>query len=312
MKNLKHLMLLSILLCFQLRAQTLTDGFMMTSKSVCTGFTYSHDSWKEYWQGSKKRENGNIGTVTTQNVMWMATYGITDKLNVIAMVPYVWTNASSGTLHPMQGVQDLTLGVKYRFLKIDFGESGSSLRFFGLLSGSVPLTNYTPDFLPLSIGVQSKTVAPRLTAYYVLKHHWYANISGAYNFRSNITLDRPSYYSDDQFYSTNVVAMPNQFLVNANIGYKLPFFWADINYSQQNTLGGGDIRPQDMPFASNRMNFVKLGVTARYYFPYPRGLSVEAMTSYTVLGRNVGQSTTYSAGLQYTFIFKKDKTNFLL
>ena len=312
MKYLKHLVLLSIMLCFELRAQTLTDGFMMPSKSLCTGFTYSHDSWKSYWQGKDKRENGNIGTLTTQNVMWMGTYGITDKLNVIAMVPYVWTKASAGTLHPMQGIQDLTLGVKYRFFNKDFGMS--SLRFFGILSGSIPLTNYTPDFLPLSIGVQSKTVAPRLSAYYILNHHWFANLSGAYNFRSNITLDRSSYYTNDQLYLTNKVAMYNQFLLNANIGYKLPFFWAEINYSQQNTLGGGDIdiRQQDMPFASNRMNFAKLGVTARYYLPYPHGLAIEAMGSYTVAGRNVGQSTMYSASLFYTIIFKKDKTNLLL
>ena len=28
----------------------------------------------------------------------MGTYGVTDRLNVIAMLPYVWTSASQGVL----------------------------------------------------------------------------------------------------------------------------------------------------------------------------------------------------------------------
>jgi hypothetical protein len=32
-----------------------------------------------------------------------------------------------------------------------------------------------------------------------------------------------------------------------------------ITFSQQTTLGGGDIRRQDMPFVSNRMNLSRIG-----------------------------------------------------
>ena len=39
-----------------------------------------------------------------------------NRLNVIAMVPYVWTNASQGVLHGIQGFQDLTLAAKWNFL----------------------------------------------------------------------------------------------------------------------------------------------------------------------------------------------------
>ena len=55
-------------------------------------------SWTEYWEGELKRENGNIGSVTTQSLMWFGNYGITDKINVMAMVPYMKTEASQGTL----------------------------------------------------------------------------------------------------------------------------------------------------------------------------------------------------------------------
>ena len=49
-------------------AQTLTDGLMMPRKNLCTGFMYMHDSWTDYWQGELKRDNGNIGNITTQSL----------------------------------------------------------------------------------------------------------------------------------------------------------------------------------------------------------------------------------------------------
>jgi hypothetical protein len=81
----------------------------------------------------------------------------------------------------------------------------------------------------------------------------------------------------------------------------------ELNYSQQNTLGGGDIRRQDMPFVSNRMNFQKVGFLAMYYLPKPKNFAVRGSVQYTVAGRNVGQSTTFLGGLLYTFNFGKEQ-----
>jgi hypothetical protein len=55
--------------------------------------------------------------------MWFGNYGITDKINVMAMVLYVQTEASQGTLAGMEGIQDLSVGVKYNFFKKDFENS---------------------------------------------------------------------------------------------------------------------------------------------------------------------------------------------
>jgi hypothetical protein len=196
------------------------------------------------------------------------------------------------------------LGGKYRLFKTEI--QNSTIKAFAGASFSIPLTNYTPDYLPLSIGLASKTLAIRANAEYALAKKWFAGVSGGYVFRSNITLDRPSYYTDGQLFLTNEVAMPNQFQFFGNIGYRQPNWHAEITYNQQNTLGGGDIRRQDMPFASNRMNYSKLGVMGMYYLSKPKGLAVHLAAAYTVAGRNVGQSTTYSAGLLYTIQFKKE------
>jgi hypothetical protein len=73
------------------------------------------------------------------------------------------------------------------------------------------------------------------------------------------------------------------------------------SWSQQRTLGGGDIRRQDMPFVSNRMNFSRLGATIMAPVPKLRTLAFQVALTRTIDGRNVGQATTITGGLLYTF-----------
>lgn len=287
----------------QLTAQTFTDGLMMPKKDFCTGILYSSDQWKDYWEGSMKRDNQNIGTISTTQITWMGAYGLTDKINIIAMLPYVKTTASGGTLTGLEGIQDITIGIKYNLFRKEFG--GSVFSAFGVGSFSTPLTNYVIDFLPLSIGLGSTTVSGRLTANYKLANGWYVNASTGYIWRSNVSLDRPSYFSDGTIYYTNQVWMPNQIMGIYSIGYHKNALQTEINISHQNTLGGGDIRKQDMPFVSNRMNFLKLGAVAMYYLPKPKNLAVRGQISYTLDGLNVGQSISLMGGLLYTFHFAK-------
>lgn len=288
----------------QLSAQTLTDGLLMPKKDFCTGISFTSDQWKDYWEGSLKRDNQNIGAITTNQLTWMGLYGITDKLNVIAMVPYVKTSASSGTLTGLDGIQDLTVGVKYNFFKREIG-AGIFFSAFGVGAFATPLTNYTPDFLPLSIGLASTTLTGRLNVNIKFANGLYINESTGYVWRSNVSLDRPSYFTDGNIYYTNQVWMPNQIISIYSVGYHKNALQTEINLTQQNTLGGGDIRRQDMPFVSNRMNFLKLGVLGMYYLPKPKGLAVRAQVDYTLDGINVGQATTLTAGLFYTFHFAK-------
>lgn len=302
-KKFTFLMTVVVMSTGLLNAQTFTDGLMMNKSDLCTGFIYSNDSWKKYWEGSLNRENGNIGTISTKSVAWMGAYGITDKINVIAMVPYVWTNASQGTLSGMKGVQDLSVGAKYNVFKKAIGTS--ELSTFVVGSFSTPLSDYTPDFLPLSIGLASKKLAGRFTTHYKLSSGWYATGNIGYTWRSNVTLDRPAYYTDGQLTMSDEVWMPNVLDYSFNVGYINNGMQAFVGFTQQNTLGGGDIRRQDMPFASNRMNFSKIDATVKYFIPKINSLAVWAGIGYTLTGRNVGQSTYYMGGLLYTLHFAK-------
>jgi hypothetical protein len=283
-------------------AQTIEDGLMMPKKALCTGFLYGYDRWDEYWEGTLKRDNGNVGTLTTQSVGWMGTYGVTDRLNLISMVPYVWTHASAGTLEGQKGFQDLTIAAKYRLIGKE-SASGNAFRTFLVGMYSVPLTNYVPDLYPLSIGPASQHLGGRVTLNYTTKGGWYLNATTAYTWRGNVTLDRPAYFTNGQLFLTNEVEMPNAFEYSFSAGYVKDRVTAPVSFSQHRTLGGGDIRRQDMPFVSNRMNMSKLDALVKYDLARPRNLSLQLQVAQVVTGRNVGQSSMLMAGLLYTFHF---------
>ena len=285
-----------------LDAQTIDDHLMMPRQQLCTGFVYMHDHWDRYWEGPLERGSGNIGTLTTQSVSWMGTYGVTDRVNLIAMVPWVTTEASAGTLSGMDGVQDLTAAVKWHALDTALTSLGT-LQAFLVASGSVPLTDYTPDFLPMSIGLASQRASGRLSLGFQSKQGWFVEGTGAYTWRDEVTLDRPAYYDGERLVQSDQVAMPDVIDYTFRAGYWKHGLYAPISFTQVITLGGSDIRRQDMPFVSNRMNSSRLDAVAMYYLKKPRNLVVRLGATTTLSGRNVGKSTTFLAGLLYTFKF---------
>ena len=297
MKTLSLCVLLSAL-AVPLRAQTIDDGIMMTARSLQAGNIYSRNTWDEYWEGTLKRTNGNLGTVTTDTNSWNAVYGFTDRLTILGSVPLVWTNASQGVLQGQRGMQDITLGGKFSFL--ERSNKVGMLRAIVALSGAFPLSSYTPDFAPLSLGTQSQRIQPRLTLNYQSEPGWNLNASTSYTRRADVTLDRPYFFTDDVLTLSNQVPMPNVVDYVVSAGYLNHNLNASVSYFQQTTQGGGDIRRQDMPFVSNRVNFSRISGMAMYPVPKFNRAAVMFSYAYVLDGRNVGQSTTYTVGILYS------------
>jgi hypothetical protein len=282
-------------------AQTVDDGIMVEGKTLFMGYLFTFDRWDEYWEGALKRDNGNIGKLTTKTQSWFVNYGVTDRLNVIAAMPYVRTDASQGTLRSMQGLQDFSVAAKYQIFSVR--SQIGLVRTFAVGAAGLPMTDYTPDFYPLSIGSNSRRAAGRVTANLQTKPGWFVNGSTAYTWRANVTLDRPYYFTDGQLFLTSDVDMPNVFDYTLSGGYLRRGLMATLSFSQQRTQGGGDIRRQDMPFVSNRMNFDKIGGMVMWSLPKLRYLSVQGSYAYTLRGRNVGQASTVTGGVMYTLPF---------
>lgn len=282
-------------------AQTDFDAIMMTKNNICSGVIYSRSSWTEYWEGTNKRTNANLGRVSANMYSVMANYGITDKLNIIVGLPYVTTKASAGQLHPMQGLQDASLWVKWEALAKQLGKGDFSLYAIG--GYSLPASGYSADFQPLSLGLGSKNLSLRgLVDYQV--GDWFATASATYVRRSNISIDKPAYYTTEMHY-TNEVKMPDAAQFNFRAGLRNGVWIAEVTASNWTTLGGFDITKNNSPFPSNKILMTTVGARFKYEPESLKGLSFIGGTDYTVAGRNVGQSTSFNAGLFYVVNLRK-------
>lgn len=283
------------------QAQTDLDALTMNKKQLCVGFQYSYNSWDHYWEGTLKRTNENMGTITTQLVALMGNYGISEKVNLLFAVPYVTTKASAGTLQGQKGFQDGMLAAKWNVAQ--HKDSKQAFSLFALGGVSAPLSNYTPDFLPMSIGLHSRTAFVRGLADYQ-RGKFFITGSASYHLRQKVEIARTAYYTTEMHY-TNEVAMPNIWYANLRTGYRSRQLIAEATADRTTTLGGFDIRRNDMPFPSNRMNVTNVGISFRYEPSWLKWVTLTAGGIHAVAGRNMGQATAYYAGAFYIFNFGK-------
>ncbi len=297
------LLLTLFVLRFNLAGQTDIDAIMMEKNAFCVGPMYSHSSWKNYWEGTLKRDNLNLGRVSTNAYSVMGNYGITRKLNLLFSLPYIKTKASAGTMKGFNGIQDLSLFAKWRAYHKKQGNG--ILSIYGIAGLSMPVSNYVADYLPLSIGLKSKTASVRLMGDYLMDK-LFITTSATYVLRSNIEIDRNSYYTT-QLHLTNKVAMPDAMNFNFRAGYRSFRLIAEAVLNNWTTLGGFDITRNNMPFPSNRMNATTAGINIKYVIPSIPQLSIVAGGNMTVAGRNMGQATSVYGSLFYVLDLHREK-----
>jgi hypothetical protein len=281
-----------------LSAQTESDGIRMSRSFFCGGLTYSYSYWDHYWEGTFRRDNANIGSVSTSNISVMGVYGVLDRLNIIFSLPYIKTSSSAGTLKGQHGIQDFSLFLKW----LAFEKKNNSI--YAVLGGSTRTNNYAADFLPMSIGLKSSTINVRLIGDFQIKH-FFVTASGNYIYRFNIKIDRTAYYTDKMIYS-NEVYMPNAFSSKLGLGYRKGDLIIEGVADSWNTLGGFDIRKNDMPFPSNKMNMTRAGINFKVPLEKVNGLSIVGNSFYTLRGRNAGQSLSGTIGVFYIFNLGKN------
>jgi len=279
-------------------AQTLEDAELLQRREVHATVMFGSDAWSEYWEGTLRRSNGNVGTVTTRSVALNAGVGVTERLTVIGALPYVWTEASQGVLHGMSGRQDFTLLAKYRVANPRIA-GRARLKVLAVGALSTPTSDYTPDFQPMSIGLHSKSASARLAAHLQDRSGWFVDGYAERIWRANVTLDRSGYFTDGQYYETNEVAMPDVAKYRGTLGWQRGPWCIPVGLTAQRTLGGGDIRRQDMPFVSNRMNATMAHAELMYFLPGVSNLRLDLGAAHTITGRNVGRSTSFMTGLTY-------------
>jgi len=293
---MRHFYLLSLLLliCGMARAQMPTDGLMMPKGQLCILGQYANSSWENYWEGENKRSNLNIGTFTTQSALVMGNYGITKNLNVMLGAPYIWTGSDS-YITGQKGIQDLMVFLKYQALELSAVGGTFKVQATGGLT--TPLSNYTPDLMPFSIGLHSQTASLRAILNYTADMGLYATAQAGHTWRSTTTIDHNAYIFDNKLIYSDVMPVPNVFDYSVRLGFIKTRFQAELWYDSFTGLSGDDIRYNEMPQASNKMAASQAGVYGKFFVT--KRLAFLATLSQVLGGRNVGESLTWSVGTTY-------------
>ncbi|RZS95754.1 transporter [Cecembia calidifontis] len=284
----------------QTRAQMPFDEIMMPKGEICFAGIYENGKWNQYWEGDYLRENANIGTLTRQMFMPMVAMGLTKKINIIASLPYISTEASGGTQVGQSGIQDLNVSMKVDWLQHRVG-SGRIL-FLTNTHFSTPVGTYLSDYMPFSIGAGAPEVGVRGIGGYKMDNGLVFRMAAAYLWRGQTEIERDYYYKNGSVYST-FMNVPNALNIHGAIGYctlenRLRL---EATYMSLNCLSGDDIRAYNRPQPTNKMEVSQIGFWTQYYIKADRGFGAIAYLNHTITGRNMGKATAIGLGLTYQF-----------
>ena len=233
----------------------------------------------------------------------MLAFGIFDRLNLLAGLPYVKTASTvpnGGKFAGAKGFQDLSLALKAEIIKQK--TAGGELAFLTTVGFSTPVTNYLSDYRPYSIGFGANELSLRGILQYQFNNGIYARGSLAYLWRGQTEAERDYYYNNGSYY-TAWMDVPSawNFDVVAGVWLFDYSFKLEATYTGLKSTSGDDVRPYNAPQPTNKVDFDQLGIFGQYYFKKLKGLGVLAYVSQVINGRNTGKSTRFGAGLTYQF-----------
>ncbi|GAB3807405.1 hypothetical protein GCM10028819_44210 [Spirosoma humi] len=276
------------------QAQGLIDGFMRGQRKASLAIIGSQSTFDTYYVNKAETKNPNLGTVTTQALTVVGTYGLGYDLDLIVAVPYVRTQASAGYSPKQEGFQDASATLRWEAFDYKFGKAKLSWLF--AVGYSVPVENYVNDAL-VAIGRGSRNLDGRTMLHFKARSFF---ITGQYGYIRNgqVTLDHTvNYYDPSQLNpnSGSVVNVPDVTEIIVRGGIVSKVFNIDVWGQQQTPHNRGtDIGP-GVPFPTNAVGFTRVGATA--YVRLLKQFGLLAGYSATLDGRNIGKTTQINGGI---------------
>ena len=250
------------------------NGFVRPQGHVDLAPSVTFESYDEFWVGETKVSDPGVGQVDTTSVtLWLA-YGITDDLTLIANLP--WVDADSDGLGGFgeSDLQDLSIVGKYRFATL--GQDVKS-HFVGAFGVRTPASNYE-DNLPVDVGDGTTDWLARFV---------YQLEIGAF------------YLSQQVGYDLRGDDAPNNVPLYTELGYTVGGATFNVGFAKLLAAGGTDIGDPGFTFPSNEEEYERLGAKVYYRINGRIGVAVAGFT--TLDGRNTGDATGYSLGVNIGF-----------
>jgi len=260
----KDLLLLVLLVLGALSTwgQGALDGYMKGRHFTDVALTYSFESYDTYFFGTEAQDI----SVTTQTVNLYIAHGVSDQLDLIASIPYMWTDSLNS------GLQDAILAIRFRNKRKALSNGG----YFNIMTSvgvGFPISNY-PTTTAQPIGIKAISFLPRFILQYE-KNGYFLQTQTGVDFRLS---------------PTGLVSIPWIIRTGYSTGKIYADLWFDlfrsINAGVDNSVTGGE-----------GASWGRIGGT--FYVQLNQAFGVFTGGAYNVSGRNIGQAGRVNAGLVY-------------
>ena len=277
-------------------AQNLVSGFMAGKSHGSVAVSGTTEAYTKVFLAPEKIEGVPVfQEVRVSSLNLYATYGLSDKIDVVVSLPYIQSKgrapgtvitdlsalySTAGYTNARQGLQDVTALFKFKSYTREIGSS--ILDLLGVVSFSTPVSDYESNTgygYIIAIGNRATKYSASGVAHLKTASGVFATAQVGYSLRTG--------------------QVPNALAGEAKLGYAGPKTYLEGSVSFQESNGGTDISEQGFTgyFPATRVNFVRLGVSA--YRPITNGFGLSLGANTYVAGRNIGESTGFSAGVSY-------------
>lgn len=259
------------------------NGFMRDKGKGDVAISWTHQNYDEFWMGTKKVATMAGGDVKTDAFAVWVDYGVTDRLTLMANLPYVkadgtdsFPTALTGAADTVKGWQDVSILGKYRFGSLSSGPVRND--FVGGFGLRTIASNYDVPG-PVDIGD--------------------ATADWLFRFVYQLTAG-PFYFSQQVGYDLRGGVAPNQWPFYTETGYTTgPVTWS-VLYSKVKAGGGTDIGgPGFLTFPGNKEEYERLG--AKVFGRVTPHVGFSGMYFTTLSGRNTGDATGFSGGAVFSW-----------
>ena len=251
------------------------NAFFPAQGEADLALSVTAESYDEFYRGNTKVSNPMVGEVETVTTTLWARWGITDRISLIANIPYVDVDSDGLGGFADSGLQDIAALVNFKLGEID----GGSVRhvFAAAVGGRTPISDYEAN-APVSLGDGTTDGLARLV---------YQLESGSFFFTQQVGFDARG---DDA---------PDGFPLVSELGYTVGRTTLSAQYFLYIADGGTDIGDPGFTFPSNQDETERLGLKAYVRLQDRLGLALSGFT--TLDARNSGDATGFSGGLVVRF-----------
>jgi len=279
-------------------AQGLLDGFTSKKGDLSITSSFSISKYDAFYVADVKNEGVPVHGEINQNIISLyAKYGITDRLSAVINVPFISADNTTGAADPVNGensiseLQDISIALKLNAHKFNFKKA--NLNVITGLTAIIP-TGYEPNGI-LSLGSGAFGFDVTAGLHLNTDSGFFSTVLASYNLRGD---------ADNNLTPGKDFGVPNAFVTKAKIGYASRFIyveaWGDFFNSEEGVDIGSPAFKGNFP--ETNVDYSSVGVTI-YKNIIPK-LGVSLGFGKVIDGRNIGESTTFSAGLTYNVSLK--------